>query len=393
MSKLAINGGPKVRNTQFPTWPIWDETDCKALVDVCNSGNWFSLSGTKVKEFAEAFAAYQGCKWGVCVPNGTIALVVALQAAGVKCGDEVIVTPYTFIASASSIRQIGAKPVFVDIDLDTYNIDVSRIEAAITDKTKAIMPVHIGGMPMNMDELMAIARKHNLRVIEDCAQAHAAEWNGQRVGSFGDAGTFSFQASKNLTAGEGGIIVSNNEQVAELSWSIHNVGRVRGGKWYEHPVMGCNYRMTEFQGAILLNQMKKLDAETARRSENGLYLADKLSKLDGVKPLARDKRVTNHAYHLFITRYMAGESNGVGKEKFIEALKAEGIPCLPGYLPLYQSGMLAEQYPGLHMPNTERASEHEAIWLTQNILLGERKDMDDIADAIEKVLENASELG
>lgn len=392
MSKLAINGGPKVRNAPFPTWPIWDETDCQALVDVCNSGQWWSLGGTRVKEFAEKFAAYQGCKWGICVPNGTIALVVALEAAGVKAGDEVIVTPYTFIASASSICQIGAKPIFVDIDPDTCNIDPSMIEEAITDKTRAIMAVHIGGLPVNMDELMPIARKHNLRVIEDCAQAHAAKWRGQGVGSFGDAGAFSFQASKNLTAGEGGIVVTNNEEVAALAWSIHNVGRVPSGQWYEHPVMGCNYRMTEFQGAILLNQMRKLDAETARRNENALYLARRLGRLDGVKPLARDERVTTHAYHLFIMRYTAWESNNVGKTDFIRALNAEGIPCGSGYLPLYRSGMLAQDYDGLHLPNAERVSEHEVVWMVQNLLLGDREDMDDVANAVEKVLQNISEL-
>lgn len=408
LSKLAIHGGEKVRNTPFPGWPIWDDTDCAALVEACNSGKWWSVGGTRVKEFEEKFAAYQDCKHGICAPTGTIALVVALKAVDVGAGDEVIVTPYTFIASASSILQSNAIPVFVDIDPDTYNIDPAKIEAAITDKTKAIMPVHIAGLPADMDAIMDIARRHNLRVIEDCAQAHGAEWRGKKTGSFGDAGVFSFQASKNLTAGEGGIVVTNDENVGDAAWSVHNVGRVKGGGWYDHPLIGCNYRMTEFQAAILLNQMKKLPAETARRNENALYLAERLGKIDGIKPLVRDERVTTHAYHLYISRYLAEEATGVPRERFLEALVAEGIPCSSGYVPLYRSGMFdvdveacpagchfygrKVDYSSLRLEHCERACDKESVWFSQSVLLGSRQDMDDIADAVEKVIENIGEL-
>jgi len=408
LSKLAINGGPKVREKAFPSWPVWDESDCRALVDVCNSGQWWSVGGTKVKEFEQTFAAYCGCKVGVCVPNGTIALLVGLKALGIGYADEVIVTPYTFIASASSIVEANAIPVFVDIDPDTFNIDQSKIEAAITDKTKAIMAVHIAGMPCDMDAIMDIARKRGLKVVEDCAQAHAAEWKGRRVGSFGDVAAFSFQASKNLTAGEGGIVVTTDDEVGNRAWSIHNVGRVKGGKWYEHPVMGSNYRMTEFQGTILLNQMKKLDAETARRNENAACLSQLLARIDGIKPLKRDERVSTHAYHLYILRYLAEEATGVPRARFIEALGAEGIPCGVGYLPLYRSGMLhvdpdgcplgcpfygkKVNYQDLRLANCERACDRESVWFTQNMLLGDRSDMADIADAVEKVISNADEL-
>lgn len=407
MGKLAINGGNKVRTKPFPKWPVWDESDCKALVDVCNSGQWWSVGGTKVKEFEQKFAAFQDCKHGVCVPNGTLALLVALKAIGVGYGDEVIVTPYTFIASASSILQANAVPMFVDIDPDTYNIDPTKIEAAITDKTKAIMAVHIAGLPADMDAIMNIARKHNLRVIEDCAQAHAAEWRGKKVGSFGDAGAFSFQASKNLTSGEGGIIVTNNDEVGNNAWSIHNVGRVKGGAWYDHPVMGSNFRMTEFEGTILLNQMKKLPAETARRNENALYLTEKLCKIDGIRPLVRDKRVTTHAYHLYIFRY-SEEAVGMPRARFIDALCGEGVPCGSGYEPLYRSGMFAVDpkacpvgcpyygeevnYSDMRLPATEKACSSESVWLTQSMFLGDKSDMDDIATAVEKVVSCAGEM-
>jgi len=408
MGKLAINGGQKVRTAAFPTWPIWSENEVNALAEVCNSGQWWSVGGTKVKEFEEKFAAYQDCKHGVCVPNGTIALLVALKALGVGYADEVLVTPYTFIASASSILQANAVPVFVDIDPDTLNIDPARIEAAITDKTKAIMAVHIGGLPCDMDAIMDIAKRHDLRVIEDCAQAHAACWNGRKIGSFGDASAFSFQASKNLTAGEGGIVVTCNEMVGDAAWSIHNVGRVKGGAWYDHPVMGSNYRMTEFQAAVLLEQMKKLDAQTALRNENALYLSSRLSKITGIKPQARDARVTTHAYHLYIFRYLAGSTAGVPRARFIEALGAEGIPCSSGYVPLYRSGMFAVDpdscpvgcphygkqvdYVDMHLPNCEQVCDNEAVWIGQNALLAAKKDMDDIADAVEKVMDNIGGL-
>jgi dTDP-4-amino-4,6-dideoxygalactose transaminase len=407
LGRLAINGGNKVRTRPFPRWPVWDESDCQGLVDVCNSGQWWSVGGTKVREFEEKFAAFQDCKHGVCVPNGTLALVVALKAIGVGYGDEVIVTPYTFIASASSILQANAVPVFVDIDPDTYNIDPTKIEAAITEKTKAVMVVHIAGLPADMDAIMDIARRHDLRVIEDCAQAHAAEWRGRKVGSFGDAGAFSFQASKNLTAGEGGIVVTNDEEVGNNAWSFHNVGRVKEGRWYDHPVMGSNFRMTEFQASILLTQMRKLKAETARRNENALYLAEKLSAIDAIKPLVRDKCVTTHAYHLFIFRYQE-EVVGVPRTKFIEALAAEGIPCSSGYEPLYRSGMFAVDakscpvgcpyygkevsYSDMRLPNVERACDSESVWLFQSMFLGDKSDMDDIAIAVEKVISCAGEL-
>ena len=409
MSKLAINGGQKACTGSFPGWPIWDESDCDAVVEVVRSGQWWSVGGTKVKEFESKFAEYQGAKHGVCVPNGTISLVVALQAVGVRAGDEVIVTPYTFIASASSIVQANAIPVFVDIDPETLNIDPVAVEAAITDKTKAIMAVHIGGMPADMDAIMDIARRHNLKVIEDAAQAHGASWRGQGVGSIGDAGSFSFQASKNLTSGEGGIVITCDQEVADAAWSIHNVGRVKGGAWYEHPLLGSNYRMTEFQAAILLNQMKNLDAQTKLRNENGLYLAERLSKIDGIEPQKRDERVTSHAYHLFITRYLAEGKTGVSRAEFIKALGAEGVPMVGGgYLPLYRSGMFelspdgcpmgcrfygkTIDYANLHLPNCERICDSEAMWMGQNVMLGTRKQMDEIADAFEKVMENIDEL-
>jgi len=333
---LALDGGSKVRNRPWPRWPVWDEHEEQAVLDVLRSGRWWSVEGDRVHTFEREFAQFVQAAHAVCVTNGTAALEVCLRALGIGCGDEVIVPPYTFIATASSVLSVSATPVFVDIEAESLNIDPSRIEEAITPRTKAIIPVHIAGRPADMDGVLAIARKHGLYVIEDAAQAHAAEWKGRRVGAIGDLGTFSFQASKNLNAGEGGIIVSNDADLADRAWSVHNVGRTRSGKWYEHHVVGGNFRMTERQAAILLAQMTRLPSQTETRTRNAEYLTELLSRIDGITTLPADPRVTRHAYHLYVFRYDPKHFGGRPREEFLQALVAEGIPASAGYVPLYK---------------------------------------------------------
>src|SRR5438034_2017711 len=287
--RLAIEGGTPVRQKPWPAWPVWDEEDAQAVADVVRSGEWFSMSGTRVKAFGEAFAAFQGARFGAPCTNGTQALEIGLRGVGVMAGDEVIVPPYTFIATASACVQVNAVPVFADIDPDTYNLDPRAAEAAITDRTAAIIAVHIGGCPADMDAFRELAKRRGLALIEDAAQAHAAEWRGRRVGALGDAGTFSLQASKNLNAGEGGIVLTDQPAVYDRTWSIINVGRVRDGGRYEHALLSGNYRMTEWQGALLLSQMRRLEEQTQRRNENALYLAGQLAEIPGIRPLKRDE--------------------------------------------------------------------------------------------------------
>ncbi len=406
MAQLAMNGGEKTRTKPFPGWPVFDDTEVKALEEVVRSGHWGCLTGGKIDEFEKKFAAFQDAEYGVCVTNGTSALEVALRAVGVRAGDEVIVPPYTFIASASAVLMVNAIPVFVDIDDDTYNLDPAKIEAAITPKTKAILAVHIGGGPADMDGILAVAKKHGLKVVEDAAQAHGAAWNGKRIGALGDAGTFSFQSSKNLNSGEGGIVVTNDPKVYSAAWSIHNCGRVPEGRWYEHHVLGSNLRMTEFQGAILLAQMKRLEGQMKTREENALYLDSLLSGIEGINPLKRDPRVTTHAYHLYVFRYIAAAFQDVPREKFLQALNAEGIGCSAGYVPLYKEQMFyfdgcpiecsfagrKMDYAQVCCPVAENACANEAVWLGQNQLLGPKSDMDDIAAAIVKIKANVGEL-
>ena len=361
------------------------------------SSRWFLADHTELIE--REFADFQQAQFGIATSSGTTAIQVALAAIGIRPADEVIVPAYTFIATASAVVAAGGIPVFADIEPDTYNIDPASAEAAITEKTIAIIGVHIAGRPCNLDALGALAARRNIHLIEDAAQAHAAAWKGRRVGAIGHLGTFSFQASKNLCAGEGGFVATDDEALAERAWSVHNCGRSRTGAWYEHPLVGSNYRMSEFHAALLLSQLTRVESQTARRSENAALLTSLLDQIEGVETLATDERVTTHAHHLYIIRYRA---EGMSRDRFIEALCAEGIPCAPGYRPLYREAAFTSHfsdypltssyfaappdYRGVCCPVTERVCASESVWLTQNMLLGPADDMRDIAAAVEKVL-------
>jgi dTDP-4-amino-4,6-dideoxygalactose transaminase len=400
--RLAIEGGTPVRDVQlrpWPAWPVWDETEERALLDVLHSGQWWYVEGTEGVAFEREFAEFQEARYGVASANGSVALEIALRALGIGCGDEVIVQPYTFVATASSVLTVSATPVFVDIEGDTLNIDAAQIEAAITPRTRAIIPAYIAGRPADLDAILEVAARHNLAVIEDAAQAHGAAWRGRRVGAHGDMGTFSFQATKNLNAGEGGILLSNDERLADAAWSVMNVGRVRSGRWYEHQVLGGNYRITEFQTALLRAQMRRLPEQIARRSENACTLTGLLSEIEGIALPRPDPRITTHAYHLFTFRYRADAFGGMDLGTFVAALRAEGIPSSSGYVPLYKEGVFARHaarqgrwcqagtridYPNLHLPNCEQVCA-DCVWLPQNLLLGDAADLHDVATAIRKL--------
>ena len=390
---LALNGGSPVRTSPFPAWPVFNQREEKLILEVLRSGNWSILSGDKVRTFQERFASYQGARYAICVPNGTLALTLALMTMGVGPGDEVIVPAYTFIATVSAVLMSGARPVFVDIDSNSYTLDPALIPAALSQKTKAILPVHLAGRPTDMSAIMAIAREHKLRVLEDACQAWGAEWQGQRVGAIGDLGAFSFQASKNLTAGEGGAVVTNDLELYERCWSLHNVGRTRTGAWYHHELLGMNLRITEWQGAILLAQLERLDEHFPRREANAQILSRVLSGVSGIAPLPDDPRVTRHARHLLILRYDPAGFGGRSLDQFLPALEAEGIaPLSRGYIPLHHSPAVRQSMQAMFgidpaqisLPCTERAAQ-ETFWLPQNLLLGELRDMEDIVEAILKI--------
>jgi dTDP-4-amino-4,6-dideoxygalactose transaminase len=395
---LALFGGLPVRTKPFTAWPVFGLAEAEGLLRALHSGKWGRLDGDEVSRFEARFAAMHGCRHGVAVASGTVALRIALLAAGIRAEDEVIVPPYTFVATASAVIEANATPVFADVDPDTFNLDPAAVAGAVTPRTKAIIPVHFAGMPAAMEAITNIARERGLLVIEDAAHAHGALYRDRPAGSLGHLAIFSFQSSKNLTAGEGGIITTNDEALAEACESIHNCGRVRGGVWYEHHVVSGNYRLGEFQGAILNCQLERLEEQARTRDANGQYLASRLSALPGLHPQARSEWCTRHAYHLFMMR-LDPAVFGAPRAGVLRALEAEGIPCSGGYgfslpaQPLFRDHVYGPYLPGAAARLDYSASRcptsdaicGQAIWLGQNLLLGDRSDIEDIAGAFEKV--------
>jgi dTDP-4-amino-4,6-dideoxygalactose transaminase len=393
---LALHGGHAVRQAPFPEWPVWTDEEEQALLTVLRSGQWGSAgSGTgEVKSFEEEFAQFQGAKHAVAVCNGTMALAAALRAVGVGHGDEVIVPPYTFIATASSVLQVGAVPAFADVQSDTLLIDPEKVEQLITPRTKAVIGVHIGGAVCDMDALVEVCRRHGLHLIEDAAQAHGARWRDQGCGTIGDLGTFSFQSSKNVNAGEGGMVLCSTEELAEMTWSVANVGRIRGGGWYQHEIIGWNLRLTEWQAAILRVQLRRCPEQMERRERNATMLTESLQGVPGIRVLARDPRVTKHAWHIYAVWVDAPG----GAKAVAEAMVAEGVPCGKGYVPLNRNRALCKEaaelspdgsYEAAACPVAE-AADNEILWFSQRMLLGEGQDVEDIAVALEKVMRGLS---
>jgi dTDP-4-amino-4,6-dideoxygalactose transaminase len=388
---LAIDGGTPVRTDPFGGWPVWGEEEERALLAALRSGHWGSLDGTFVKRLEQEYAAFCGARFGVSCVNGTMALTVALKAIGVGPGDEVLVPPYTFIATASAALMIGAIPVFVDVDAETLLMDPALIDAAVSPRTKAIVPVHHAGSPADMDGIMAAARRHGLRVIEDAAQAHGAAWRGTPVGAIGDVGTFSFQSSKAINAGEGGMMVTNDAGLEEQLWSYRNVGRRKGGEWYEHVRLGWNLRLTEFQAAVLLEQLRRFPAQQAHRTDSAAYLSSRLAAIPGVVPLRVPDGVTAHSWYSYHFRWLGEPDGGLTKLAFSAALRAEGIPNFHGYVPLNRNEAVRAEVVRLGGPEpgpcpcAERAADHEVIMLSLPLLMGSHGDLDQVADAVAKV--------
>jgi dTDP-4-amino-4,6-dideoxygalactose transaminase len=405
-TRLALLGGRPVRTRPFPAWPILGRVEEARLLRTLRSGRWGRLHGDEVRRFEERFAAMHGCRHGIAVANGTVSLRLALIAAGLRAEDEVIVPPYTFFSTASAVVEANMVPVFADVDLDSFNLAPESLEAAITERTRAVIPVHFGGQPADMDAIMRLARKRNLVVIEDAAHAHGARYRDRPAGSLGHLASFSFQSSKNLTCGEGGIITTNDPRLAERCRSLHNCGRVPGGVWYEHHVISGNYRLGEFQGAVLNAQLDRLDAQTNTRDRNGRSLALRLAALPGLHPQKRPAACTRHSYHLFMLR-LDGAAFGAPRAAVIEALRAEGIPCSAGYgfslpqQPMFRAKAFGPylheaaarlDYGRVRCPTSDLICREQGVWLEQSLLLGRRPDIDDIAGAFEKIHDQRTAL-
>jgi dTDP-4-amino-4,6-dideoxygalactose transaminase len=415
--ELALFGGPKSCDFEFPRWPVFDQQEETALVDVCRSGLWWLPSGwqgsdlagtgltSQVVEFGKEFGAFHDVEFASPTSSGTAALDTALRAFGFQIGDEVIVPAYTYIATATCALQNNLVPIFADIDPETYNLDPARVEEAITDRTRAVIPVHFAGQVADMDALRDLCDRRGLRLIEDAAHAHGAEWRGAKAGSLGDAGVFSFQGSKNMTAGEGGAVTTSDAEYSRIVDSLIWGGREIGQPWYEVHRLGWTYRMTEFQAALLRVQLARIDAQNAQRERAARRLDAQLAQIEGLQPLRRDERATRCAYHLYVLR-IDPAALGVPRAKFLEALAAEGVPAFAGYeAPLYANPLFRKQnfingafplsteyhgpldydeFAGL-CPATEKACREESIWMTHNLLLAPDDHLDAVAEAIGKV--------
>src|SRR5436309_2867231 len=339
MSELALLGGKKAKTKPLPLWPQFDEAERKALNDVLESRVWWRTPGTRTLKFEQEFASFHGARHGIAVTNGTAALEVTMAALGIAAGDEVIIPDFTFIATASAVLFANALPVLVDVHPDTYCIDPELAEAAITTRTKAIVAVHMGGHAADLDALSAIAQRHGIALIEDSAHAHATEWRGKRIGTFGVAGTFSFQSSKLMTAGEGGIIITNDDAFERNARSVHDCGRMPGEWFYSHFIYGSNYRLSEWQGAILSAQLARLDEQTLRRHQNSRLLDRELSRIPGITPQKLDQRCTRNGHYAYIFHVNSKEFAGITTERFIAAMNAEGIPNQASYPPVHELHM------------------------------------------------------
>ncbi|MDP8225788.1 MAG: DegT/DnrJ/EryC1/StrS family aminotransferase [Candidatus Lernaella stagnicola] len=413
MSELAINGGPKVRTKPWPVWPPSSEMEKEQLLDVLESRSWggYPSPNRKAKEFGEKFAAYTGAKYGVCCANGTVSLEMCLRAAGLKYGDEVIVPPYTWVATATAVVTTNGVPVFADVKAEDYTLDPDIVEAKITDKTKAIIPVHLGSSAADMDRFMEIAAKHNLIIIEDCAHAHGAKWNGVGLGSIGHFGSFSFQSSKLMTSGEGGLVLTNDEEFNMKLHSLVNCGRKESGySKFDGWLVGWNYRIGEFQAGVLLAQLAALDERTRLRMENAAYFTEQLRQIDGIEVIERDPRLTPQHHYQYIFKFHPEGFKGLHRNQFLQALYAEGVEfdgpfyeAIPGR---DEFPVTADYYPAIRerygeaiteahaadCPVTQKATFDEAVWVHYPYLMGTKQDIDDIITAIRKIQENVDEL-
>ena len=405
----ALLGGTPIRRAPFPAWPVADAREEDALVAVVRRRRWGR--GEQVAAFESAYASLTGAQGCLATANGTSALITSLAALGIGPGDEVIVPPYTFVATVNAVLLMHALPIFVDTDPDTFQIDARKVEAAMTPRTRAVVPVHLGGSAADLDTILPIASRRGIPVIEDACQAHLAEWRGRKVGTYGRTGCFSFQASKNLNSAEGGAIITSDAALLETCYRFHNNSRGRGGNGtdFSYTRTGANLRLTEFQAALLLAQMTRLEAQSKTREQNAAYLTKRLSEIPGIAPARMYDGCTRNAWHLYMFRYDSSQFSGLSRALFLKALAAEGIPASGGYSPLNTQPFLEETfatrgfkaiYPAELLrgwrdrnrcPQNDRLCS-EGVWLTQTMLLGPRRDMDDVAEAVLKVRAHAAQL-
>jgi dTDP-4-amino-4,6-dideoxygalactose transaminase len=407
MAELAINGGTPVRPQGYPAWPVWDETEIEAVTSVVRSGEWggYPEPGVKAAAFEERFSSYQGAAHGVLMVNGTITMEVALKALDIGWGDEVIIPALTFAATAYAPMAAGALPVIVDVEPRTWTIDPDAVEAAITDRTKAVMPVHLGHHMADMDRIMDIAKRHGLAVVEDCAHAPGQRWRDTGAGCVGSFGSFSHQSSKILTSGEGGSLLTNDEALARRAHSIVDCGRPKDAEEQE-VTFGANYRLGELQAALLLPQLERFEAQRIEREENARYLEEIVTSVAGVHVMKADERITRWSFYNYILRIDPDEF-GAENEPVCAALEAEGIPGEVQYPPMSRYDLFqpsrsrlpvavefAERLDPSKMsfPVAEAAGLRESIYFMENTFRAGREGIEDVVEALAKIHKHADEL-
>jgi dTDP-4-amino-4,6-dideoxygalactose transaminase len=405
IERPAVLGGAPVRQRDYPSWPVWDEHERTALLDVLDAGGWWQGNGKVAATFAADFAAYHGATFGMALTNGTHTLEAALVACDVGDGDEVIVPGMTFVASAAAVLAVNATPVLVDIDADTLCIDPAAAEAAITPRTKAIVAVHVAGAAADLDALTELCARRGLRLIEDCAHAHGTFWRGRGVGSWGDFGSFSMQRSKLMTAGEGGVLICNDEALRDAAWAYADCGRVKGQWFYHHATYGSNLRMTEWQGAVLSGQLQRFPDQNRTRNDNAVALNAALDEIPGVRTPRRDPRMDSQGNYCFVFHYDAEQFAGLPLRNFEAALAAEGIPMGVSYpsltdLAVFRNRNFAPRlrehaptidYSTQHLPRAEHAAA-STVWLQHRLLLAEREDVLDVARAVARIQAHAADI-
>ncbi len=408
MPELAINGGTPVRSTGYPAWPAPDDEYVAAVTDVVRSGEWggFPEPGRHAGAFEEAFAAYQGAAHGILMMNGTVTMEVACKALDIGWGDEVIVPALTFAATAYAPMAAGALPVFVDVTPETWTIDPDQVETAITERTKAILPVHLGHQMADMDRIMEIAAAHGLAVIEDCAHAHGQQWKGQGAGCIGDFGSFSHQSSKILTSGEGGTLLTGDEALARRAHSIIDCGRAKDAEEKEY-TLGANYRLSELNAALLVVAMRKFPAQQAERAVAGKAFEEMAAQIAGVRVMPHDERITRWSFYNYILAIDPEAFGGATNEVVCAAMEAEGIPAEVQYpsmnrYELFQPSLsrlpVAVEFAERLDPNTmsfpvaEAAGQRESVYFMETVFRDGTRGIEDAAEALAKIQRNAAEL-
>lgn len=398
MDDLAINGGKPYKEKPFPQWPVYDEREIKNVEEVIKSQNWWRVTGTKVNEFERKFAEFQQCNYCLGVTNGTSALQLALDVLDIGVGDEVIVPAMSFISTGLAVINNNATPVMVDVDKDTYCMNVECFEKAITDKTRAVVPVHMAGNACDMDRICKIAKKYGISVIEDAAHCHGGEYLDKRLGSYGDMSIFSFQNGKLMTCGEGGALMLKDQDLYKRALVTQDVGRPIGDKVYKYVVRGENYRMNEFQAAILLAQMDRVDEYNRRREKNSALLDGLFEEIDGITPQKRSAGTTVFTHYMYMFSYDSKAFNGASRDMFVKCLIAEGIPASVCFSVMTDVDFITNCDFGGRVVDKEGIVRHKAdnakdiadnvIWLHHRVLEGDEQDVYDIANAVKKIQKN-----